>query len=120
MKRGLDPKKDFHVKVFMLSGELCTPELAENLENLWNAKIYNSLYGSQEAFVIASSTPSGLLRPHLPNYIFELVEPNTDKYLGETGEGELVVTCLVDGLKPLMVLNHSSVIALVILCQLRV
>ncbi len=51
MKRGLDPKKDFHVKVLMLSGiELCTPELAENLENLWNAKIYNSLYGSQEAF----------------------------------------------------------------------
>ncbi|WP_230952096.1 phenylacetate--CoA ligase family protein [Xylella fastidiosa] len=112
MKRGLDPKKDFHVKVFMLSGELCTPELAENLENLWNAKIYNSLYGSQEAFVIASSTPSGLLRPHLPNYIFELVEPNTDKYLGETGEGELVVTCLVDGLKPLIRYRTGDIVSI--------
>ena len=112
IKRGLDPKKDFHIKVFMLSGELCTPELAENLESLWGAKIYNSLYGSQEAFVIASSTPSGSLRPHLPNYIFELVEPNTGEYLGETGEGELVVTCLVDGLKPLIRYRTGDIVSI--------
>jgi len=112
IKRGLDPKKDFHVKAFMLSGELCTPELAANLESLWGAKVYNSLYGSQEAFVIASSTPTGLLRPHLPNYIFEVVDPETGEYLGETGDGELVVTCLIDGLKPLIRYRTGDIVSI--------
>ena len=112
LKRGLDPKKDFHVKAFMLSGELCTPELAENLESLWGAKVYNSLYGSQEAFVIASTTPTGSLRPHLTNYIFEVVDPETGEYLGETGDGELVVTCLIDGLKPLIRYRTGDIVSI--------
>ncbi|WP_341659699.1 AMP-binding protein [Vibrio sp.] len=112
IKRGLDPKRDFKIKAFMLSGELCTPELAENLESIWGAKVYNSLYGSQEAFVIASCTPNGKLRPHLPNYIIELIDPITGKYLGETGEGELVVTCLVDGLKPLIRYRTGDIVSI--------
>jgi phenylacetate-CoA ligase len=101
-KRGLDPLKDFSIKAFMLSGELCTNELVGNLESLWGAKVFNSLYGSQEAFVIASTTPKNTLRPHLLNYIFELVNPETGDYIGASGVGELVVTCLVSGIKPLI------------------
>ncbi|KXZ66159.1 phenylacetate--CoA ligase family protein [Acinetobacter venetianus] len=111
-KRGLDPKKDFDVKAFMLSGELCTPALAENLASLWDAKIFNSLYGSQEAFVIASSTPNNKLRPHLPNYIFEIVDPATGLGLGDSGIGELVVTSLIDGVKPLIRYRTGDIVHL--------
>ncbi|HEX2580882.1 MAG TPA: AMP-binding protein [Dongiaceae bacterium] len=111
-RRGLDPKRDFKVKVFMLSGEICTPELAANLESLWGARAYNSLYGSQEAFVIASATPAGKLRPHLPNYVFEIVDPATGQSLGSTGQGELVVTCLVDGVKPLVRYQTGDIVNL--------
>lgn len=112
IKRGLDPKRDFSVKVFMLSGELCTPELTANLESLWGAKVYNSLYGSQEAFVIASATPRDHLRPHAPNYIFEVVDPETGAHVGATGRGELVVTCLVDGVKPLIRYRTGDIVDL--------
>lgn len=111
-KRGLDPRRDFKVKVFMLSGELCTPELAENLESLWGARVYNSLYGSQEAFVIASTTTANTLRPHLPNYLFEVVDPATGAQVGTTGHGELVVTCLVDGVKPLVRYRTGDIVNL--------
>ncbi|MBU3082494.1 hypothetical protein OHW84_17020 [Acinetobacter baumannii] len=111
-KRGLDPKKDFAVKAFMLSGELCTPALAKNLESLWDAKIFNSLYGSQEAFVIASTTYKNKLRPHLPNYIFEIVDPATGLSLGESGIGELVVTSLIDGVKPLIRYRTGDIVHL--------
>lgn len=111
-KRGLDPHRDFNVKVFMLSGELCTPELTENLHSLWGARPYNSLYGSQEAFVIASTTPQGRLRPHLPNYVFEVVDPHSGAYVGPTGQGELVVTCLVDGVKPLIRYRTGDIVSL--------
>lgn len=111
-KRGLDPRRDFNVKVFMLSGELCTPELTENLNSLWGARAYNSLYGSQEAFVIASATPEDRLRPHLPNYIFEIVDPYSGAYVGPVGRGELVVTCLVDGVKPLIRYRTGDIVEL--------
>lgn len=112
LRRGLDPKRDFKVKVFMLSGELCTPELAANLESLWGARVYNSLYGSQEAFVIASATRENRLRPHVPNYIFEIVNPTTGERLGACGHGELVVTCLVDGVKPLIRYRTGDIVTL--------
>jgi phenylacetate-CoA ligase len=111
-KRGLDPRRDFNIKLFMLSGEVCTPELAENLESLWGARVFNSLYGSQEAFVVASTTPENTMRPHLPNYIFEIVDPNTGTYLGDSGHGELVVTCLVDGIKPLVRYRTGDIVHL--------
>lgn len=111
-KRGLDPLTDFSVKAFMLSGELCTPALAKNLESLWGAKIFNSLYGSQEAFVIASTTPNNELRPHLPNYIFEVIDPTSGERIGDSGIGELAVTNLVDGVKPLIRYRTGDIVRL--------
>ncbi|MBI3381923.1 MAG: phenylacetate--CoA ligase family protein [Aquabacterium sp.] len=109
-RRGLDPKRDFSVKAFMLSGELCTPELAANLKSIWGAEIYNSLYGSQEAFVIASTTADNTLRPHLTNYVFEIVDPKTGEVLDNDQIGELVVTNLVAGVKPLIRYRTGDVV----------
>lgn len=109
-RRGLDPKRDFAVRAFMLSGELCTPELAANLKSIWGAEIYNSLYGSQEAFVIASTSSDNSLRPHLTNYIFEIIDPKTGQVLEGNQIGELVVTNLIAGVKPLIRYRTGDVV----------
>lgn len=99
---GFDPRKDFSLRASMMSGELCTPALKNNLYSLWGCEAYNSLYGSQEAMIIAATNTHDQLVPHRLNYIIEILNPRTGESLGDNGEGELCVTMLVDGVKPLI------------------
>lgn len=99
---GLDPRRDFAVKVFLVTGEMCTPDLARQIDQAWDARTYNALYGAQETLVVASACAHGRLHLARPNYIAELVDPDTGASLGSEGSGELVVTMLVDGVKPLI------------------
>lgn len=101
-KSGFNPREDFSLRAFMLSGELCTPALKNNLYSLWGAEAFNSLYGSQEAFIIASTSANDQLMPHRLNYIVEVLNPVTGESLGLQAEGELCVTMLIDGVKPLI------------------
>ncbi|WP_328696528.1 phenylacetate--CoA ligase family protein [Streptomyces sp. NBC_00342] len=100
--QGLDPRRDFGVKVFLVTGEMCTPDLARQIDQAWGARTYNALYGSQETLVVASACAHGRLHLARPNYIAELVDPDTGASLGDRGTGELVVTMLIDGIKPLI------------------
>jgi phenylacetate-CoA ligase len=99
---GLNPKEDFALRALMMSGELCTSALKNNLYSLWGAQAYNSLYGSQEAMIIAACNVDDQLIPHRLNYIVEVIDPKTGDSLGSTGEGELCVTMLIPGSKPLI------------------
>ncbi|WP_397451640.1 phenylacetate--CoA ligase family protein [Pseudomonas sp. NA-150] len=99
---GFNPREDFHLRAFMMSGELCTPALKNNLYSLWGSEAYNSLYGSQEAMIIAATNTNDQLMPHRLNYIIEVLNPQTGESLGDSGEGELCVTMLIDGVKPLI------------------
>ncbi|CRM94071.1 Phenylacetate-coenzyme A ligase [Pseudomonas sp. 22 E 5] len=99
---GFNPREDFHLRAFMMSGELCTPALKNNLYSLWGCEAYNSLYGSQEAMIIAAANASDQLMPHRLNYIIEVLNPQTGESLGDSGEGELCVTMLIAGVKPLI------------------
>lgn len=99
---GFDLNTDFKVKAILLTGEMSTPGLMRNIESIWDVQAFNCLYGSQEAFVIASARSDGEMYLAKPNYIFEVIDPETDKSLGETGKGELCLTMLIDGIKPLI------------------
>lgn len=99
---GFDLKKDFAVKLFFVTGEMCTAELATNITSLWGAPTYNILYGSQEAFVLGVADSSGAMRFADTNYIAELLDPVSLESLGDRGTGELCVTMLTDGIKPLV------------------
>lgn len=99
---GYDLIQDFKVKAIFLTGEMSTPGLMKNIASIWGAKVFNCLYGSQEAFVIASSRSDGDMYIAKPNYIFEVIDPESNKSLGDTGKGELCLTMLVDGIKPLV------------------
>lgn len=99
---GFDLKRDFRVKLFMLTGEMTTPASARNMTSLWGAETYNILYGSQEALVIASACKRNHLHLAMPNYIFEVLDADTRQSQGMYGEGELCVTMLIDGVKPMI------------------
>lgn len=101
-RRGYNSREDFTLRGCLMSGEICTPALKNNLYSLWGVEAFNALYGSQEALIIAASNAYDQLMPHRMNYIFEVINPQTDESLGESGDGELCVTMLIDGVKPLI------------------
>lgn len=99
---GYDLHGDFSVKLFFLTGEMCTPALASNIDALWDVQTYNILYGSQEAFVIGTACKNRKMHLSQPNYVAELIDPDSGVSVGPAGSGELCVTTLVDGVKPLI------------------
>ncbi|MFD7539069.1 phenylacetate--CoA ligase family protein [Streptomyces sp. NPDC059819] len=99
---GYDLREDFSVKLLFVTGEMCTPALAHNLETVWGADVYNILYGSQEAFVIATACRNKRMHLSQTNYVIEVVDPETGESQGPRGSGELTVTMLIDGVKPLV------------------
>lgn len=99
---GYDLEKDFNIRLFFLTGEMCTPALAANIDSVWGVDTYNILYGSQEAFVIGTTCKNKRMHLSAPNYVAEVIEPDSGVSLGPTGTGELCVTTLIDGLKPLI------------------
>ncbi|CAL9596687.1 Phenylacetate-coenzyme A ligase [Streptomyces sp. enrichment culture] len=99
---GYDLRRDFALKLLFVTGEMCTPALARNLESVWGADVYNILYGSQEAFVIATACRNKRMHLSQTNYLFEVVDPETGDSRGPHGSGELTVTMLVEGVKPLV------------------
>ena len=91
------------ISMFLVLGEICTPQFRANVSSVWpGATVYPTLYGSQEALCIATGAHTGALHLSKLNYLAELIDPDTGAVLGDTGEGELVLTMLVDGIKPLI------------------
>lgn len=89
------------VKVLLTMGEICSPALTKNLEALWGARSFDALYGAQEAFVSAVCSTHNHLVPVRPNYLFEVLDSETGE-TSPTGLGELVLTTLIPGAKPLI------------------
>ncbi|MEU1849972.1 phenylacetate--CoA ligase family protein [Streptomyces sp. NPDC019990] len=101
LRAGQDPA-DLSVRQFLVLGEVSTHEFRRNAETLWpGARVGPGMYGSQEAMCIAGGWPDGNLRLSELNYAVELVDPDTG--LPSPGDtGELVVTMLTPGVKPLI------------------
>jgi len=100
---GYDLERDFAVRAFLVLGEICTPAFAANVSTLWpGARVYPALYGSQEALCLATGCVEQRLHLSRLNYLPEVIDPRTGRSLGSAGEGELCVTMLIDGIKPLI------------------
>lgn len=112
-KYGYDMENDFaSLKLFFVTGEMCTPALARNIDSLWGVTTYNILYGSQEAFVMGVASPSRKMRFSEVNYIAEIIDPETGESKGDRGTGELCVTMLTDGIKPLVRYKTGDLVTL--------
>ncbi|MBP2703233.1 phenylacetate--CoA ligase family protein [Microbispora sp. RL4-1S] len=109
---GYDIERDLKVKLFLVLGEICTPAFAANVRSIWDADALPTLYGSQEAMAIATGCTYGNLHLSRPNYIAEVLDPATGEVLGDRGEGELCLTMLVPGIKPLIRYRTGDMVSL--------
>ncbi|MEV6731333.1 AMP-binding protein [Streptomyces sp. NPDC051364] len=105
-KAGLDPATDFDLRLLMFVGELVTPKLLDNLGAVWNAEAYSCMYASQEASILGVAHADGRLRTVPLNVYYEVIDPDTgavvDPDAQQVREGELVITHLYQGAKPLV------------------
>lgn len=90
--------KETSVKEILMLGELCTPEMLSNISEIWLAHCTHGLYGSQEVHAIATGCINGNLHISETNYIAEIIPIDG---VAE-GTGELCLTMLVPGAKPLI------------------
>ena len=92
---GIDPKK-LGIKAIGFGAEGWTEEIRQRVEELFGAKAYN-IYGLTEltgpGVGMECSQQNGL---HIAEDIYypEIIDPNTQKVLGENQPGELVLTNL--------------------------
>lgn len=109
---GYDPAR-LPISMFLVLGEICTPQFAANVASVWpGATLYPALYGSQEALCIATGALDGKLRLAELNYLAELVDPDTGAAAGDSGSGELVLTMLTPGIKPLIRYRTGDIVRL--------
>ncbi|MFD7626661.1 phenylacetate--CoA ligase family protein [Streptomyces sp. NPDC059851] len=105
-RAGLDPAADFDLRLLMFVGELVTPQLLKNLGALWNAQAYSCMYASQEASILGLAHVDGRLRTVPQNVFYEVVDPDSGQPVEpdarQVREGELVITHLYRGAKPLV------------------
>lgn len=97
LSQGIAPDETDVGQVLVL-GELCTSEMISNISRLWGANCTHGLYGSQETHAMATGCPQGNLHLSETNYLYEILPvPGV-----EDGIGEMCVTMLVPGAKPLI------------------
>ncbi len=95
LEDGIDPK-ELGIKAIGFGAEGWTEEIRQRVEELFGAKAYN-IYGLTELMGpgvgVECSQQEGL---HVAEDIYypEIIDPNTEKVLGENQPGELVLTNL--------------------------
>ncbi|SHO58670.1 phenylacetate--CoA ligase family protein [Vibrio quintilis] len=105
MKEAGQSVADSPVRLILTLGELTTPALLRNLGHTWGAKIYNCMYASQESSILAVCAADELLYTVPLNNYYELIDPDTGDLLAPGDNeiaGELVITHLYPGQKPLI------------------
>lgn len=105
LQEGKNPAET-SVRAILSLGELSTPGLLRGIGAIWGADVYNCMYASQEASVLAVCFPDKQLHSTPINVFYEIVDPATGRRVeaGREGErqGELVITHLYRGAKPLV------------------
>jgi phenylacetate-CoA ligase len=99
---GFEVPDDLNVKVLLTTGEMCSDSMQKALAHTWKADVYNLNYGSQEAGAPSLARLDGAQIVVEPTYLLEVIELESDVSLGFEGFGELCITSLVPGLKPLI------------------
>ncbi len=99
---GIEIPEDLSVDVLLTTGEMCSDSMRALLAETWQAAVYNFNYGSQEAGAPSLARPDGTQIVIDPTYLLEVLDIDSEEPLGFEGYGELCLTNLVPGLKPLV------------------
>jgi phenylacetate-CoA ligase len=110
---GVEVPEDLHLKVLLTTGEMCSDGMRDLLAQTWDSAVYNFMYGSQEAGCPAVTRPDGSMVAVDPTYLLEVLDPLTEESVGFEGYGELCLTTLVPGLKPLIRYRTGDLVRIV-------
>lgn len=103
---GISPD-NVGIRQILLLGELCTRSMLKNISKIWACNCAHGLYGSQEIHALATGDSDGNLNISETNYIIETLPL---KNFSDKNIGELCVTMLVPGAKPLIRFRTGDVI----------
>lgn len=99
---GIEVPDDLAVRAILTTGEMCSDSMRKLVGQTWKAEVYNFMYGSQEAGCPAVTRPDGSVVAVEPTYLMEVLDLEAETTLGFEGFGELCLTTLVPGIKPLI------------------
>lgn len=111
-KMGLNTKEDFpNLRAICVAGEMLSNQRKIRLELLWNTKVYN-FYGTTEVGNLATSCEEGHLHCS-KDFIFEVLDENTNKQVKENEQGILHITTLNKEAFPLLRYNLGDIVQIV-------
>ena len=92
---GLDPNKDFDLRVGLFGAEAWSEEMRENVEKRWGITAHEH-YGLTEIIGpgVVSECSEKKLHVNADHFYVEVIDPNTGETLEPGEEGELVFTTL--------------------------
>jgi phenylacetate-CoA ligase len=91
------------VSMILTLGEVTSPAMRHNLGSLYGgAACQPGAYGGTELFVASSSCGHGQMHFAKQNYIAEILDPFTGEPVPDGKVGELVLTFLLPGIRPLI------------------
>ena len=94
IKKGFNPLEDFSIREIILAGEKITQSMREFIEKTWGAEVFND-FGLMEMGIVAAECQEHKgLHIAVDQYIVEVVEPLSGKYVKEGEIGELILTPL--------------------------
>lgn len=112
-KAGLDPAKDLSIRNIICSGEPggAIKETRENIEELWNANLYE-YYGLSDIFgaCAGSCTEKSGIHIEEDHMIVEVLDPKTGEPVGEGERGEMVLTTLKKRARPLIRFRTGDIV----------
>ena len=94
-ERGLDPAKDFHLRLGVFGAESWSEEMRKNIENRWGI-VAHEHYGLTELIGpgVVSECEYKKLHINADHFYPEIIDPLTGETLENGEEGELVYTTL--------------------------
>ena len=94
-ENGLDPKKDFKLRLGLFGAEAWSEEMRSNIEKRWGI-IAHEHYGLTEIIGpgVVSECEHKKLHVNIDHFLTEIIDPDTGESLEPGEEGELVFTTL--------------------------
>ena len=101
------------VELNMTLGEVTSPNMRKNISSLFaNARCQAGAYGGTELKVVSSSCRHGHMHVADQNYIMEVIDPMSLRPVEEGSVGELVLTDLTPGIRPLIRYRTGDLVSL--------
>ncbi len=96
---GLDPARDLSLRLAVVTGELRSRTLRQELEKTFGFQT-REIYGASEVPFVAAECPEGGGMHLDPRFLVEVLDPQSQKLVPEGESGELVITDLKKKAQP--------------------